>query len=310
MSQVNELISKGQSTGARLAAWEEIQTVLLDKKLAWYAHASPDHVGVHPCNRSKLGVGGSEAHHHGARILQAGFSWKKSSDATAFECPPEPHDADAKAENDTLVNLSGGLIPPLAQLKLLSVGGGHTNTFLRAVNASCSSAVQKLADERGVLNPEQLCIGRPTFREALEKGLKWLVIHWQAPQVWPELPHFVQSALNTHSSTQQSEVEVMLGMHQLHTQAVALQREADWSHIQEVACYSMPPCAPYIATLASYVQANSGGIAGELLQELAAFSKAFACSEQGPNRALGSEFMARLMALTKAWGGASVTPTS
>ena len=113
--------------------YRKVQDILRDASLGCFSHVQPEFCGVHPQNRSRLGVSGSEAHHHGAQILRSGFSWRKAADATAFEVPPPPHDTEAKACNEQFAALSGGAIPPLQQLKLLSVGGGHTNTFLRAV---------------------------------------------------------------------------------------------------------------------------------------------------------------------------------
>ncbi len=71
-------------------------------------------------------MSGPDAHHHGSQILQAGFSWKKASDATAVEFPPAPLHIQPTAENEKYSKLSNGLIPPLSQLKLLSLGGVHT----------------------------------------------------------------------------------------------------------------------------------------------------------------------------------------
>ena len=74
-------------------------------------------------------------------ILKAGFSLKKSSDATAFQSPPThtEHFRKAKAFNDKQCSLSNGLVPPLVKLTLLSVGGTHTNTFCRQVKAAVKS---------------------------------------------------------------------------------------------------------------------------------------------------------------------------
>ena len=100
----------------------QIQELLLENNVGWHAQA--------PCNFVGIRVGGSEAHHHSADIIEIGFSWRKASDAAAFEWPPAPHDSKAQEVNITWVELSGGYIPSSTQLKLLSVGGGHTNFFL------------------------------------------------------------------------------------------------------------------------------------------------------------------------------------
>ena len=60
----------------------------------------------------------------------------------------------------------------------------------------------------------------------------------------------------------------------------------------------MPPCALYIGALTAYVKVNSGGPTGELLQGLVKFSKVSACSEKGPSRTLGGEFLLKVAQLT------------
>ena len=164
VEHVSSVIEKANQTGCRVEAWDTIRQILVDAGIAWQAQVPPQHVGVHPENRSRLGVGGSEAHMHGHKIMQAGFSWTKCADVVAVECPPAPHDAEAKSSNDSYVQFSGGLIPPLQQLKLLSLGGGHTNTFLRAVQAGTRSAVPSLCDNYGVLSKDMLTVNRPALR--------------------------------------------------------------------------------------------------------------------------------------------------
>ena len=126
-----------------------------------------------------MGVGGSEAHHHGAKILKAGFSKAKCNDVCAMEVPPHPKDKEAVQSNTELVALSSGTIPPLAQLRLLSVGGGHTNTFLRACKAGCTTPVASLASVGGRLNAASLAAGNAAFQEAISDGLNWLVVDWR-----------------------------------------------------------------------------------------------------------------------------------
>ena len=68
-----------------------------------------------------MGVAGVDAHTHGEKILRLGFSLAKCSDVVAFEVHPD--DTTADQFNQDLASMSDGLIPPLAQLRLISVGG-------------------------------------------------------------------------------------------------------------------------------------------------------------------------------------------
>ena len=302
VKKVQEVLEEAEKTGARVAAWDTIQALLLDAKVSWRAQVPPEFVGVHPQNRSRLGVGGSEAHFHGAQVLQAGWSWRKASDATAIACPPPPLDREPRDVNAQLTDLSDGLIPPLEGMRLLSIGGGHTNTFLRAVKANCRTTVASLQGADGRLSKDLLCAGRPGFKEAVENGLQWCVLHHQAPEVWPGLVHLVQAALNTHAKSECGEVEVLLDMSRLRDAALAANREPDWKQIEAAATFTLPPCSPYIEKLSAYVRLQ----APELVQELGLFQKAFACAETGPSRALGGEYFGKLCSLS--WGAGGKFP--
>ena len=125
--KVQGLLDEAIAVGTFVSSWDQLQDALLEAQLAWKSRMPPDFVGVHKLNRCKFGLSGADVHTHGDEILQSGFSWRRASDATAVEI--DPNDIDAKSLNDKLANLSGGLIPTLRQLKLLSIGSSHTNSF-------------------------------------------------------------------------------------------------------------------------------------------------------------------------------------
>ena len=298
IQKVNDVLSRAASSGERVSGWEELKVVLKGAKLAWISQVAPDMVGVHPGNRSSLGVGASEAHHHGARIVQSGWSWSKASDVSALECPPPPYDRDAQQMNKLYVDMSEGGIPPLRLLKLLSIGGAHTNTFLRSVQAESKCACSKLADSRGRFNRSEITCNRDGLREAVETGMKWTVFHWQVADVFPGFVDFAVKAMNTDSRNEVSEVEVMLEMSMQVAAAIKQKMDPDWLAIQKQSCLSQPPCASYIGALAKFVQLNGGGPDGELARELADFQKVFGCSDHGPSRRLGSEFFNKLNSMS------------
>ena len=220
--------------------------------------------------------------------MTAGWSWAKAADATAFEFLEG--DKAAIEANDRWIKLSGGLLPELSQLKLLSVGGAHTNGFLRAIRAGCRTTEPKLADESGKLNKDALCVNRAEFRDAVEHGLSWLVIHAEAQVVWPMLPQLVQKALNTQAEGQQSEVEVMLDVHSMVKMYISNGEPVDWTAINEAACQSLPPCSSYIGAISGYVREHGGD--GELLNELSKLQKACECT--GARRNIGGEMLYKL----------------
>ena len=304
IEEVASIIESSMKSGERTTGWERIQRILLANGIAKEkARFLCDRVGVHLKNRSKLGVGASESQCHGKDILTEGFSWKKASDATAIEKPPPPHDSELIKFNADLVEKSVGLIPALVILEILSVGGSHTNTFCRQVKSGVRAVVQSLADANGKLNREELCLGRPEFKDAVDEGLFWFVMHWAVAFVWPNLLTMIQMTLNTVSRGGQSETEMMLFMHDEAAAAIAQGSEPEWAGIIAAAKASMPACAPYMHVLAKFVQLNTGG---ELLQDLNICLKAFACSESGPLRALGGEYIGKVAALD--WGKSEKYP--
>ena len=298
--RIKELIAKGVESGEKVGMLEQMMSAMYSNSIAWEEWSPPDQTAVHPGNRSSFGVGGSESQHLGFDILSVGWSWSECKDATAIQTPPAPLNKEAKEYNDMLVDVNDGLIPPLRLMRCLTIAGGHTNVFLRQCNGKVACILgtdSEFSDSEGNLNPEHLSIDRPLFAEALRKGLKYRMLRWQVPYVWPDFVEFAQSALNTKVRGGQSEIEILLVLHQLASAATARGEEVQWAKIEAQACKSMPACRAWISALSSYVSANSGGTEGQLLKELAHYAKTFGSGEKGPSRVLGSEFLTKLAGL-------------
>ena len=79
IQQVQAQIDQANATGQLTTAWENVQEILLAAGVAQKnLQIKSEFVGVSQHNRSKLGVGGSEAQVHGAEILQEGYSHNAS----------------------------------------------------------------------------------------------------------------------------------------------------------------------------------------------------------------------------------------
>ena len=147
-------------------------------------------------------------------------------------------------------------------------------------------------DAAGKLSLDQLGLGQPMFKEAVSAGLHWTTLHWQTERVFPDLVPLVVAALNTRAATNETEIEVMLGMHHQRDQMSRAGVDPDWTAIQRQALMGMPSCGSYIDGLVKYVQAQ----APELMAELNLFVKAFAAADAGSNRTLGAEFLTKVAA--------------
>ena len=141
VAEVQHIIDS--ASNRKVQAWDEIKHKLVGAGLASVQQVQPQFVGVHPCNRSSFGIDPARVHEHGHDIVRSGFSWNKTTDVVAIEVPPAPHNAEINRVNTELVHLSDGLLPELSQLKLASVGGSHTNAYLRALVAGTRTIVKE-----------------------------------------------------------------------------------------------------------------------------------------------------------------------
>jgi hypothetical protein len=306
--QVQELIDEAFKSGQYVSEWEVIQKKLLEAHLASYQQVPPEYCGIHWSNRSKFGLGAGDAQHHGNRVLTVGFSWKRASDATALESPPSGTKFCnmAKNANDTMQAASDGLLPELVSMKVLSLGSSHTNSFLRMVKAKSRSLIARLADDNGKFNVETCSyMQSPAFKAAVEKGLEWFLMHWASCFVWPLLADLVCSALNTTAKGNQTEVELMLWLHNRYVELIRAKQQINWVDLERQAIRTLPACSPWINAISKYVQKYCGGLEGTLLEELSAFQKTFGCKPKVagsnddvlPTAHIGGEFLTKLVAL-------------
>ena len=261
IAHVQSLIQKAKKGLQVVQGWESIIATLTKANLIYVLQLRPDLVGIHSLNRAKFGICPRAMNAHGAKITRQGLSWKKASDATAVEPPTNKKLDDAIKDNNKWVELSNGLLPPLSDMKALSIGGANTNGFLRAARARCPCIVASVAKD-GHWNPDELGAEDANLAEALDKGLWWNVIDGQCVEVWgDDLVEVGVAALNAKASTDISENEVMLGMA---LSADGLDKP-DWEVLKARACANNPPCESYIGECATFARENAGAGADTLL---------------------------------------------
>ena len=106
--------------------------------------------------------------------------------------------------NSETVALSNGLLPPLSAIKALSVGGAHTNSFLRACRASCKTPIETLQDNGGRLDVARLSAQDANFADAVQDGLMWTMIDGLVASTWPAIVDLAQQALNAKAAQEPS----------------------------------------------------------------------------------------------------------
>ena len=79
------------------------------------------------------------------------------------------------------------------EIRYGSLACGHTNQFLVAALDRAVSDEEAISTD-GRISIEQITKGDPQLSEALEKGLKWLVLDADVEDLYPSLPDLVQRA--------------------------------------------------------------------------------------------------------------------
>ena len=291
---VRDLLKKAKRGEQVVHCWEKIMDELVKHKLVYPMQLIPDLVGIHPLNRSKFGICPRAMNGHGSKIHRQGFSWKKASDATAVEPPADKVEFDnAVEDNRKWAELSNGLLPELADLKALSIGGANTNGFLRAARAKCPCLAPSCAKD-GCWDTERMAQQDDNFNEAYSKGLKWNVIDRECVEVWGEdFIHVGQSALNAKASTELSENEVMLGM-----ALAAIGNNPDWAQVKAGAIRNNPPCEGYIDECATFAREN-GGAGADTLLDIADYLKAVLGDQSYASRSVGGSFLKCINGVSK-----------
>ena len=115
--------------GGKVAILEQVKAKLVDVGLAWFNYCAPSRAGVSDKNRSQLGVVGNDAQWLGDRILDIGWSDKRTEDSSALQVPPVPLDREIREFNKKLSQLSDGLVPDHHDIDVVTVAGGTHRRF-------------------------------------------------------------------------------------------------------------------------------------------------------------------------------------
>ena len=291
VARVQSIIDQDPREVGPLTKWGQILDKLKEHSIPYIVEdVSATLVLVHPDNRSKLGVNAFNAHRNGAFIKRMGADLQELLKATAFEiCGVEPKRTEQIEFNRRLVDAAAGMLAPInGAERYVSVGCGHTAAFVRAALASCVTPQPSIADGSGHLNVQHICKGDGKLKRMIERGWSWTILPWQVEMTWPMLPDLAQRALNASNSvaSQSSELETAASIAEFAQLQGFSGNPIDWDQCAQAAAASMPPCANYCSTLATYVKLYGGGPGAPIVKYLDEFSKAF-----GENRRLGEEFI-------------------
>ena len=303
IASVQAKIDSSSRTGESVNALNKILKELGEHGLAEFGvQLDCETVGVSPKNRSGIGVDAFGSQEHGDEVLKVGYCRKKAADATCVNRPPPPHGKELIECNIQLEQQAKGSIPPLKTLKAVSVGGSHTNTFCRQVKGEVKCLLDEPVaiepDENGNLSYAKLTAGRPDFKDAVDNGMNWTVLHWGVPFAWPKLLDLIQEALNVVCASRQGEIEIMLKVAKIIAAAEAAGYEVGYKRVAGQAAHGNPPCKLYVKNIVDYVKKYSGGTNYPLIVELKNHKQTFGVASGQQQRILGGEFIGRAANLT------------
>ena len=264
-----------------LSRWLEIEKILWEDHMIQWLVLLPRMVMCHPSNRGTLGLNARNAHCLGERVKTVGADLSELHGAVCFEMSPKQDVQKKQIEfNSDLVRVSDGLLAELfGSENYLSVGGGHLVAFLRAATTRCATCAEGLADKAGNIDLNELFKDK-VIEEMATKGYKWKVIHNSVESEIPDLPDFIQRALNSVNSiaAEQSELEIMVSISQFHESLLKRGGETNWAKAAEAAVAGNPPCKDYADILASYAENYGGGGGAPMIIKLDAFAKKYAAN--------------------------------
>ena len=90
-------------------------------------------------------------------------------------------------------------------------------------------------------------MNRGGLRQAIERGLNWLVLSNAVVKEFPDIIDMVQKAMNTRAHENQSEFEVLLSIFQKSEGS-----NNDWDAIERSAAFSNPPCKDSLGSSVSW----------------------------------------------------------
>ena len=125
--------------------------------------------------------------------------------------------------------------------------------------------------------------------EMMSQGWDWLIIPAVCQDVFPELPHVVQKALNVSNNarTVSSELEVMVSAAKIAEQQLrGGAGDVDKNVVMENLMESLPSCSNYLGVLVDLALKYGGGPGAPLIVFLDSISKRY-----GAGKKLGQEFL-------------------
>ena len=210
--QIESLIEEVHRNRGKLVATVNcIDQKLLEAGLAYKMQLCPEFVGVHPSNRNGYGLHDCSVQDLGAQICANGFSWA----ATAHACAMEDSAGVIATFSCKLAGASELLPEYIASnIKVGSLSCSHTNAFLLSAKQEVPSTIASIS-ENGRISMAKVCRDDSAMREAIDKGLNWLIYKKEVGKMYPTWATMVQEARNKHLAQEENEVQLCMRIHEM-----------------------------------------------------------------------------------------------
>ena len=249
---------------------DELEDLLIKKGLLHKQHVAPRNVGFHPENRDQEGCNPLEVLRLASDIAAVGFSTGEVRSPVCVQAAPG--DQTFQKFNEKLVANTG--IAPVEKDTILyaSISSSHLNGALRCIMASVASSCPFLAED-GFMSIEKIRRRSPLYAEAAEQGLNWKIVAWQVPRDYPTAVQVLSTARNIRLDRAETEMQGLMRLHGLSSDACRRGDEPDWSRIKASVLRSKPPYEASVEDMISFVISRGGGVDGKFLTYLNAFHR-------------------------------------
>ena len=233
--ELYRLINSCDMTGERgvvRSIHKAVIQLLKHNGLAEYRTIRPRNVGVHPTCRSCMGLDPLSSQTLFDKITNEGFSVDIMENPTVFEKGDGPFGEEQLIFNQTNVENSGEMLPPIipSDMWFISVTCSHTFSTARYPGSNCIMTVPELADEDGRVCTEKVFARCPSYNDVITAGIPTLVVRKEVEVDVPILPKFLSEIGNlTHGvHRQESKIQVMIAAFMEYHNPLA---EKDWGKV-------------------------------------------------------------------------------
>jgi hypothetical protein len=286
VKKVQAMIDEAKSDGTVgvNTFWLNVREVLEMNGIGRYELQKPDDAVFHTANRGGLGGNAYDSHKNGDTALATGADFNELAKAVSLElCPLNPLKELQYRFMEMLVAKSKGLFAKVSRSETSgTLGCGHWAQLAKATNAQCVTPFKRLQNADGRIDKSRVFLKDPRFEKMCTEGWKVYKLPFAVQAAWPELPAFIQRALNASNlavshpnelETQRTLVEYMQHMDQY--------SDANW----QTACDAVAQtsiCKDYMDPVMVLVREHAGGAQCPRLWETTDFQRQNWC-----DRALG-----------------------